>query len=104
MDKIQLSKQDVVSFEDLKPFGLPRTNRFSEFQEKLEEVLKRYGGDNRELLDLGINCEILQLGSQKWQKGKLKISIEFVCESNESESNELNSSDLNSILNEFREN
>jgi hypothetical protein len=31
MDKIHLSDKDVISFEDLKPLGLPQTNKFMAF-------------------------------------------------------------------------
>jgi KGK domain len=93
MDKIQLSEKDVVSFEDLKPLGLPQTNKFMAFQEKLEDLLKRYGSSGSEdLLKLGIKCEVLQLGSQEWQQGHLRIRVEFLPE-------EVNES---SMLDEFR--
>ncbi len=92
MEKIQLSEKDVVSFEDLKPLGLPQTNKFKAFQEKLEDLLKRYGGGSEELLYTGIKCEILQLGSQEWKKGTLRIQVEFFPE-------EMNES---SMLDEFR--
>ncbi|WP_404785759.1 KGK domain-containing protein [Altericista sp. CCNU0014] len=93
MVKIQLSEKDVVSFEDFKPLGLSRTNKFSAFQEKLEDFLKRYGLGNEDLLRNGIKCEILQLGSQEWQQGHLRIRVEF--------SPELK--DENSDLNKFRD-
>jgi hypothetical protein len=78
MEKIQLSGKDVVSFEDFKPLQLSQTNKFSAFQEKLEDFLKRYGTGNEDLLGDGIKCEILQLGSQEWKKGKLRIRVEFI--------------------------
>jgi KGK domain len=93
MDKIQLSEKDVVSFEDLKPLGLPQTNKFRAFQEKLEDLLKRYGGGSEELLHSGIKCEILQLGSQEWQQGHLRIRVEFSPDSE----------DKNSDLDKFRD-
>lgn len=97
MKKIELSEQDVVSFGDLKPFNLPRTNKFSEFREKLEDVLQRYSKGDKELLDSGIDCEVLRLGSQKWDQGRLKISVEFIPSNENSDISE-----STSILNEFR--
>jgi KGK domain len=81
VEKIQLSEKDVVSFEDIKPLSLSQTNKFSAFQEKLEDVLRRYGSSGSEdLLKLGIKCEVLQLGSQEWQQGHLRIRVEFIPE------------------------
>jgi KGK domain len=81
MEKIQPSEKDVVSFEDIKPLGLSQTNKFSAVQEKLEDVLRRYGSSGSEdLLKLGIKCEVLHLGSQEWKKGRLRIQVEFIPE------------------------
>jgi KGK domain len=78
MEKIQLSEKDVISFKDFKPIGLDQTNKFSAFQNKLEYFLKYYGEGNEDLLKNGIECEILQPGSQEWKKGKLRIRVEFL--------------------------
>jgi KGK domain len=78
MEKIQLSEKDVVSFEDIKPIGLSQTNKFSAFQESLENILRRYSTGSEDLLKHGIKCEILQLCSQEWKKGKIKIQVEFI--------------------------
>jgi hypothetical protein len=92
MDIIKLSENDVISFEDFKPLGLAKTNKVSECQKKLGESLNNYGRDNDALLNPGIKCEILQLGSQEWKKGKIRVQFEFIPE-------EITES---SVLDEFR--
>jgi KGK domain len=74
---IQISEFDVICFSGDEPLSLPKTVRFVEFKERLEERVFHYQSD-KPLMDEGIECELLQPGSQGWQKGKVKVCIEFI--------------------------
>lgn len=76
-ESIQISEFDVIYFPKEIPLSLSKTIRFIEFKEKLEERALHYDVD-KPLMTSGLECELLQPGSQRWQKGKLKISIEFI--------------------------
>lgn len=77
MKKINPSEKDVLLFPEHKPFNLSRASKFDDFKKELEEKIHYYGSD-KTLLESGIECEILQPGSLDWQKGRLRLSIEFV--------------------------
>lgn len=74
---IQVSGFDVICFTEETPLDLSKTIRLIEFKEKLEQRAFHYEVD-KSLIDDGVECELLQPGSQEWQKGKLKICIEFI--------------------------
>lgn len=76
-ESIQIYESDVLCFLEDKPLGLPKTVRFVEFKEQIEGRLFHYG-EKKCLMEKGFECELLQPGSQGWQKGKIKICVAFI--------------------------
>jgi KGK domain len=76
-ESIRASDVDVLCFLEDEPLSLPKTVRFVEFKEELERRIFHRDVD-KSLMDSGVACELLQPGSQGWEKGKLKICIEFI--------------------------
>jgi hypothetical protein len=76
-ESIQISEFDVLCFLEDKPLDLPRTVRFVELKQRMEERLFHYKSD-KPLMDKGVECELLKPSGQGWQKGKVKICVEFI--------------------------
>jgi KGK domain len=76
-NSIQISEIDVISFVESVPLSLSQTVKFTEFIEKLKTRALNYEID-QSLINEGVECELLQPGSQGWKKGKIKIRFEFV--------------------------
>jgi KGK domain len=75
-NSIQISELDVVSFLRAIPLASSKTARLTELKEKFKTRALPYEND-KILLNEGLECEILQPGSQAWKKGKIKIRLEF---------------------------
>jgi hypothetical protein len=58
--------------------------------------------DYREWFDKGVDCEILQLGSKDWKKGKIKVNftIEFCPDEPEEKQPESPLDDIRKMINE----
>ena len=78
-ETIVMADSDALTFSGPTPLGLTKTIRLIEFEERLRAKIIQLEG-NTVLIDPGVDCELLQPGSQGWQKGKLKICIEFIAE------------------------
>jgi hypothetical protein len=81
MDKqdapLQISDADVICFSESQPLSLSKTIKIVELKEQLLEKIGYYDVDKL-LISEGVKCELLQPGSQGWQKGKIRIQIEFI--------------------------
>lgn len=78
-ESIRVSELDVLYFSDKETLSLSKTIRFIELIERLEERAFHNEKDKL-LMNDGVECELLQPGSQGWKKGKVKIHIEFIPE------------------------
>lgn len=78
-----LKKGEVLSVDDSAQILIGhRTFRVSEFAESVRTQLEYgLGGWTEEkdgwFSDKGIDCEVLRFGATSWQKGKVRISLEF---------------------------
>jgi KGK domain len=74
-----LSRHDVVYIrEDKSSRGkLPSTSRVEQLIEKIKAINWQYE-DGSILSEDGIECEILQPDAQGWQKGIVRVSVEFL--------------------------
>jgi hypothetical protein len=91
MDNNNVDKQftplrngEVISVNEIGQFLISHsTFRVEEFTSVLkEEIVKNKigGGDQEKLVwfsEDGLSCEVLRFNSQGWQKGKVRISLEF---------------------------
>lgn len=81
-----LNHSDVVStnFDTFSNFEMSNTFKVVE----LLEVIKAYSnvdGNESALFSEGLDCEVLKPGAKGWQKGKVRISLQF-CPDQTSES------------------
>ena len=78
-----LNKGEVISVNDSAQILIGhRTFRAGEFAESIKTQLEYgLGGWTEEkdgwFSDQGIDCEVLRFGANGWQKGKVRISLEF---------------------------
>lgn len=78
-----LNKGEVLSVDDSSQILIGhRTFRVSEFSESIRMQLEYgLGGWTEEkdgwFSDKGIHCEVLRFGANGWQKGRVRISLEF---------------------------
>ncbi|GAX42530.1 hypothetical protein NIES4075_35310 [Tolypothrix sp. NIES-4075] len=85
-----LSQDDVVSIYPEVFQQLNVSNTFKAVH--LLESIKVYIGSKTieaSLFNKGINCEVLRLGNKRWQKGKVRIRLEFSPDERESPLEEL---------------
>ena len=89
--KIFWSQEDVVSVYDNEIFVKNRTFTLNEFLTEMKKALQTQLTEEREnCLTNGINCKILKPGAKSWQRGKVRITIEFEPENLEVKERELN--------------
>ena len=87
-----LKKGEVLSVDDSAQILIGhRTFRVSEFAESVRTQLEYgLGGWTEEkdgwFSDIGIDCEVLRFGATGWQKGRVRISLEFCPEDEEQKS------------------
>ncbi len=84
-----LNYSDVVSTNFDTFSNLEMSNTFKVVE--LLEVIKAYSnvdGNESALFSEGLDCEVLKPGAKGWQKGKVKISLQF-CPDHTSESTSL---------------
>lgn len=86
-----LMSGEVISVDRPEEFSIGhKTFKAREFIEALKrEFLKQNSGSLSEeqigwLTDRGIECQALKFGASGWQKGKIRISLEFLPEESES--------------------
>jgi len=85
-----LSQDDVMSIYPEVFQQLNVSNTFKAVH--LLESIKVYIGSKTieaSLFDEAINCEVLRLGNKRWQKGKVRIRLEFCPDEPESPLEEL---------------
>jgi hypothetical protein len=69
----------VGKFRDAVEYAFTDKNQVQTSLDYALQEKKVAPSNTRELLGEGVNCEVLRIGSNGWQKGKLriKVSIEF---------------------------
>jgi KGK domain len=74
-----LSRHDVVyiSESESRQGNLPETSRVEQLIEKIKEVNWIYY-ENLIFSEDGIECEVLRPNAQGWQKGIVRISVQFM--------------------------
>jgi hypothetical protein len=95
--RIKVEEKDVINFFGEESFSWSKTIKSKDFIKKMHDEILRHEKD-RLLTTTGVECELLKLGSQDWQKGRLKISLEFIPDDEDSVI-----ANSNSDLDKFRE-
>ena len=94
-----LSQEDVISVYGNEIFVKNRTFTVNEFLTEMKKALQSQLTDEKEnWLTNGIDCKILKPGAKSWQRGKVKITLEF-----EAENIEVKESDQNNELEDNQE-
>jgi hypothetical protein len=73
-----LDRNEVLSVESVELsqyLDLPPTLRVVEFVEAIAQQLLSH--EEAHLFSKGMPCEVLKFGERNWQKGKIRVSIEF---------------------------
>ena len=80
-----LSQNEVISVSTntFKLLNLSTTFKIAELLESIKQYIESDALETQ-LFQEGIDCEVLRFNSQTWQKGKVRITVEF--SSRESES------------------
>lgn len=77
----RLEHEDVVSVYSGQIFVNNRTFTVSEFITAMMQIHKQKGGELTEgkenWFSEGIDCKMLKPGAKSWQRGKVRISLEF---------------------------
>ena len=75
---IQLSHKDVISLEkNLRSLNLNRTFKCSELLRAISGSLFRKDNENQ-IIEPGLDCEILQVQGSGWKKGKIVLTLTFI--------------------------
>jgi len=73
-----LSQNEVISVSTntFKLLNLSTTFKIAELLESIEKYIESDALENK-LFQEGIECEVLRFNSQTWQKGKVRVTVEF---------------------------
>ena len=73
-----LSQNEVISVSanTFKLLNLSTTFKIAELLESIKRYIKSDALENQ-LFQEGIECEVLRFNSQTWQKGKVRVTVEF---------------------------
>lgn len=83
---IELANHDVIHTENgIHSLNMSQTFRQEALLEFIRENWLRYDGDS-ELLEAGLDCEVLQANGFGWQTGKVRLTFEFIPDTVNSES------------------
>ncbi|MEM7725303.1 MAG: KGK domain-containing protein [Cyanobacteria bacterium P01_A01_bin.45] len=93
-----LGKCDVVSTDSSHTLMPHCTFKVGEFIAKMKQVFSEYDELQEKWLGDGQTCEVLRPGTQGWQKGKVRISLEFSSDDKESP---LDKIDIDEIAQDF---
>jgi hypothetical protein len=75
---INLSQHDVVHVTENNRLGkLPETSRVEQLVKKIKAINWQYE-DGSIFSEDGLECEILRPDAQGWQKGIVRVSVEFL--------------------------
>lgn len=72
-----LSQDDVIYFVEDDIGSLPATSRVEQLVRKIQSIDPRHER-NQIFYQDGLQCEILRPDAQGWQKGIVRVSIEFM--------------------------
>jgi hypothetical protein len=105
-----LDRKDVVSVYSDQIFINNRTFTVDDFTAAIMQMYKQKIGELTEnkinWFSEGIDCKILKPGAKSWQRGKVRISLEFEPENleiEESENGNISTHQLNSPLDDIRQ-
>lgn len=77
----RLEREDVVSVYSSQILVNNRTFTVSEFISTMMSIMRDKGGglteDEEQWFREGLECKILKPGAKSWQRGKVRISLEF---------------------------
>lgn len=77
----RLEREDVVSVYSSQILVNNRTFTVSEFISAMMSIMRDKGGglteDKEQWFREGLECKILKPGAKSWQRGKVRISLEF---------------------------
>ena len=106
----QLEREDVISVYSSQILVNNRTFTVSEFMVAMLTLIKTQSGWTEEKASWfseGIDCKLLKPGAKSWQRGKVRISLEFEPENLEVEDNSENGNisthPLNTPLDDIRQ-
>ncbi len=107
-DKFQrLEREDVVSVYAGQILVNNRTFTVEEFITALQKPLGEMKDDKEKWFGEGLGCKVLKPGGKSWERGKVRITLEFCPEALEvaesSQNNGLQSSKLTSPLDDIRQ-
>jgi hypothetical protein len=78
---MNLDRFDVVSLIEASRKITPGTTfTVCEFTNVVGSFLQRANNNYQEWIKDGVNCCVLQPGSENWVKGKVRVSLEFIPE------------------------
>ena len=74
-----LKQQEIISVKDSVNILLSQpTYKVSEFTEEMMERINSYMTDEQaNWFSEGVKCEVLKLDGKGWQKGKVRLALEF---------------------------
>ncbi|WP_026733035.1 KGK domain-containing protein [Fischerella sp. PCC 9605] len=84
-----LGQDDVVSMNSGQILMPHPTFKVDEFTARMKQVLSGLDELKQKWLGEGQSCEILKPGAKDWQKGKIRITLEFYPDEPESPLDEL---------------
>lgn len=103
----RLEREDVVSLYAGQILVTNRTFTISEFITAMMTLIKAQAGWTEEKASWfgdGIDCKMLKPGAKSWQRGKVRLTLEFVSEELEvKETSELEGSQEKSTLDDLRQ-
>lgn len=80
--------EDVLNLElrGSKSLFTHPTHRVKDFIDKIKLACQHsiHENEREKLFGEGIDCQLLQLGSSSWRKGRIRVCIQFIPESEES--------------------
>lgn len=101
-----LDRDEVISIDESDQLFISHTTfKVGELVDAIQTKIIGQYGKNPAWMNEGVEAEILKFGAKGWQKGKLKIALEFYPDSPQSddESNESESDPSNSDLDDIRQ-
>ena len=90
---MKIQAQDVIHLESaIQSLRFPQTFRSDELLKDIVERLivhrnNKATDDKTAFYSSGLNCEILQANGKGWQKGKARVSLEFIPDNETDEDN-----------------
>lgn len=79
-----MNRDDVISLDKRLSFLGASTFTVEEARDKLAEFVENRANISAQVWKGdGIKCQVMQVGSGRWKKGKVRISLEFILDEEE---------------------